>query len=122
MKLLLSGVNHRSAPLALRERFAVDEPGPWLEKLLRDGTLEEAVLLSTCNRSEVFALVEDGERVYATFDDRQVGDTRLSSVQYLKFATGGRTPVAVGCDHDDLDGETELSEDQRGALRADLEG
>ncbi len=61
MKLLLSGVNHRSAPLALRERFAVDEPGPWLEKLLRDGTLEEAVLLSTCNRVEVIASTRNHE-------------------------------------------------------------
>ena len=50
MKLVLSGVNHRSAPLALRERFAVADPIPWLEKLLRDGTFEEAVLVSTCNR------------------------------------------------------------------------
>ncbi len=55
MKLILSGVNHRSAPLALRERFAVADPAPWLEKLLRDGALEEAALVSTCNRVEVVA-------------------------------------------------------------------
>ncbi len=61
MKLLLSGVNHHSAPLALRERFAVDEPAPWLEKLTRDGVLEEAVLLSTCNRVEVIATTRNHE-------------------------------------------------------------
>ena len=32
-----------------------------------------------------------------TWDDRQIGETRLSSVQYLKFDTKGETPVAIGC-------------------------
>ncbi len=70
----------------------------------------------------VYLLLEDGERVRASYDPRQVGDTRLSSVQYLKFATGGRAPVAVGCDLADLTAETALSDEQRAALRADLEG
>jgi glutamyl-tRNA reductase len=61
VKLVLSGVNHRSAPLALRERFAVADPIPWLEKLLRDGTFEEAVLVSTCNRVEVIATTRNLE-------------------------------------------------------------
>ena len=34
MKLLLVGMNHRSAPLELRERMAVEEPGPVLQKLV----------------------------------------------------------------------------------------
>ncbi len=69
----------------------------------------------------VYMVLEDGERTYATFDPRQVGEERLSSVQYLKFATAGRTPVALGCDHPDLAVETELTEDQRKALRRDLD-
>lgn len=55
MKILLVGMNHRTAPVELRERFAVPDPGPWLEKLLRSEELEEVVLLSTCNRVEVVA-------------------------------------------------------------------
>jgi hypothetical protein len=42
-------------------------------------------------------------------------------VQYLKFAIGERTPVAIGCDHPELSTETTLSEQQRQTLRADLE-
>jgi hypothetical protein len=62
----------------------------------------------------------DGSRVPATFDPRQVGEARLSSVQYLKFAVGGEAPVAIGCDLADLAGRTELTADQRAALDDDL--
>jgi hypothetical protein len=51
-----------------------------------------------------------------------LGDTWLSSVQYLKFATGGRVPVAVGCDHPDpeLRHEASLTPEQRAAFARDL--
>ena len=62
---------------------------------------------------------EDGSRVRATWDERQVGTDRLSSVQYLKFAVG-QVPVAVGCDHPDIDGRVLLSAESREALQADL--
>ena len=68
----------------------------------------------------LYLRLEDGRRALATFDPRQVGEDRLSSVQYLRFDTGGETPVAVGCDHPDLAGETALTGDQRAALREDL--
>jgi hypothetical protein len=71
---------------------------------------------------QLYAKVQDGTKVRPTFDERQVGDTRLSSVQYLKFAVGGRVPVAIGCDLSDpaVHGETTLSPEQREALRQDL--
>ena len=53
MKLLLVGMNHRSAPVEMRERFAVDDPAPALEKLVAGDEIEEAVLISTCNRVEI---------------------------------------------------------------------
>ena len=52
MNLLLLGMSHRTAPLELRERYAVDDPRPALEKLVAAPEVEEAVLLSTCNRVE----------------------------------------------------------------------
>ena len=65
----------------------------------------------------------DGTKAYARYDERQVGDTRVSSVQYLKFEVGQQAPLAVGCDHPDpeLKHETTLTADQRAALQADLE-
>ena len=54
MNLLLLGMNHRTAPLALREHYAVEDVAPALSKLVDDrGIVAEAVLLSTCNRVEV---------------------------------------------------------------------
>src|SRR5512143_2117728 len=65
----------------------------------------------------------DGTKAYARYDERQVGDTRVSSVQYLKFAVGQEAPLAVGCDHPDseLSHETALTPEQRAALQVDLE-
>jgi len=68
----------------------------------------------------LYALLPDGTRVRPTFDPRQAGDDRLSSVQYLKFPVGGQVPDAIGADHETLTAETRLSEDQQAALREDL--
>jgi glutamyl-tRNA reductase len=53
MRLLLVGMSHRTAPLELRERYAAPDPRPILTKLAADVDVEEAVLLSTCNRVEI---------------------------------------------------------------------
>ena len=67
----------------------------------------------------LYAVVE-GRRVRPTFDPRQVGEDRLSSVQYLKFPVGGVAPTALGSDHPALVVETALTAEQRAALAADL--
>ncbi|MCB9726770.1 MAG: glutamyl-tRNA reductase [Spirochaetaceae bacterium] len=53
MKVMLLGMNHRTAPVEVRERFAVDETAPVLHKLVDRPEIAEAVLLSTCNRVEL---------------------------------------------------------------------
>lgn len=68
----------------------------------------------------LYLLLEDGTRVWATFDERQRGDDRVSSVQYMKFNTGGRGPVAVGVDLPGLQEEARLTREQQDALREDL--
>ncbi len=84
----------------------------------RDRKLREWVELP----ARLYVKLEDGTKVRARFDPRQVGTDRLSSVQYLKFDVGGRTPVAVGSDLPALAGETALAPEQREALAADLAG
>jgi hypothetical protein len=64
--------------------------------------------------------LEDGRRIRATFDPRQKGEDRLSSVQFLKFDTGGAVPVRMGVDFDAMSEGVELSAAQRAALREDL--
>jgi hypothetical protein len=70
----------------------------------------------------LWARLEDGERVRASYDARQIGEDRLSSVQYLKFDTKGRVPVALESDHPSLELSAELTGEQREALAADLRG
>jgi hypothetical protein len=70
----------------------------------------------------LYAKLADGRKVRATFDPRQVGTDRLSSVQYLKFDVKGEVPVAIGVDFPALGGETALTPEQREALRQDLAG
>jgi hypothetical protein len=71
----------------------------------------------------LYAKLEDGTKVRPAYDERQVGEERVSSVQYLKFAVGKTAPRAIGCDHPDpvLSHETALSGDQVAALQKDLD-
>jgi glutamyl-tRNA reductase len=55
VNLLLIGMNHRTAPLALREHYAIEDVAPALTKLVDRDVITEAVLLSTCNRVEAVA-------------------------------------------------------------------
>src|SRR5213594_3149861 len=57
MPILVLGLSHHSAPVTIRERFAFAEARvPAALQLLRDsGVAEEAVILSTCNRVEIYA-------------------------------------------------------------------
>ena len=55
MKLLLVGMNHRSAPVEIRERYAIEDPRPALQKLAASEEIEEIAILSTCNRVEIVA-------------------------------------------------------------------
>ncbi len=71
-------------------------------------------------QEQLYAKLADGTKVYCTFDPRQVGRDRLSSVQYLKLDVGGQVPVALGCDHPGQTVEVALNEEQRSALASDL--
>ena len=57
MSLLVIGLSHHTSPVIVRERFAFAEAKiPATLSLLREsGTVEEAVILSTCNRVEIYA-------------------------------------------------------------------
>jgi len=70
MSLLVIGLNHRTAPVALRERLAfsssrVEELLPQLKKT---GSLDELVILSTCNRTEFYISAENPATSVATLN------------------------------------------------------
>lgn len=64
MNILVVGLNHETAPVEVREKLAFD--GPKLESglSLMHGlsSVSEAIILSTCNRVEMYANVQDKEK------------------------------------------------------------
>lgn len=56
VELYICGINHERASLAIRERFALDlaRCGQALQRLRQDGLADESLLLSTCNRTELY--------------------------------------------------------------------
>jgi glutamyl-tRNA reductase len=60
-RLLLLGWNFRTAALSVRERvaFSGDEVREALDRIRREGLVSETVIVSTCNRSEIYGVTED---------------------------------------------------------------
>ena len=60
MALFAAGLSHKNAPVALRERLALDDDK--LREMLRDtlvmGAMREAVIVSTCNRVELYGVAD----------------------------------------------------------------
>ncbi len=64
MHLLLVGISHRTAPIELRERLDFQARGldTGLRALAAQGSTREIVVLSTCNRAELYATSDDADR------------------------------------------------------------
>ena len=58
MEIVLVGLNHRTAPVEVRERvsFTADQARRAADELRSRGILQETLVLSTCNRSEVYGV------------------------------------------------------------------
>jgi glutamyl-tRNA reductase len=77
MPLIVAGVNHRTAPIEIREKLAFSGPagGALLAELRSRASLTEAALLSTCNRTETYVVdSEDPVAVLREHLSRQLGD------------------------------------------------
>ncbi len=118
----------------VREADVLHELSTYNELLGRPGGLGATLLIEIDDRDlrdsllrkwtgmveRLYVRLPDGSLRRATFDPRQVGDDRVSAVQYLRFDDVNDVPVAVGCDHPDFGVEAALSPDQRAALAEDL--
>jgi glutamyl-tRNA reductase len=58
MEIVLVGLNHRTAPVEVRERvsFTAEQSRKAAEELRARGILQETLVLSTCNRSEIYGV------------------------------------------------------------------
>jgi glutamyl-tRNA reductase len=60
MALVVVGLNHQTAPLQVRERFSVARVQlcDALNRVARDHDVQECVILSTCNRTEIYTVTQ----------------------------------------------------------------
>jgi len=94
MHLLTLGVNHQTAPLALREQvaFLPEEIGPAIGQLQNTcqdtagGALTEIAIVSTCNRTELYCAVQDPQAATAAIME-YIAQTKGVSVAQLDQAT-----------------------------------
>lgn len=94
-ELLVVGLSHHTAPVDLRERLAVKKGGlgDELSTMMATGAFQEAVLVSTCNRVELYATTGDadvGARVAREHLDARVAPDTVTDSLYER-----RGPEAV---------------------------
>ncbi|MEY2988647.1 MAG: hypothetical protein RJB13_2168 [Pseudomonadota bacterium] len=68
----------------------------------------------------IYVKTQSGSKVRPQFDERQVGEHRISSVHYMRFRLGDQIPVGVGCDLPDLALESALTTQQISAFCKDI--
>jgi glutamyl-tRNA reductase len=112
-ELLLLGTSHKTAPLALRERVALPEgrADRFLRELAEHPEIREAVVLSTCNRTELYVVVSDpveAETTVLGMLARQAGlrptelidgiysDRNCDAARHLYRVTSGLESMIVG--------------------------
>lgn len=77
--IIVVGLSHKTAPVELREKLAVPESrmGEALSRLCSYPGIREGLLLSTCNRVEVYAVVDEVESGYMSVQEF-LADTHFS--------------------------------------------
>ncbi len=93
MHLVLVGLSHKTAPVAIREKltFPAETQEDALGRLTRSEGIREAVIVSTCNRTEVYAVAADDEGGVETVIDFLTAFCELDRAElsrYLYVVTG----------------------------------
>src|SRR4051794_21595012 len=108
MSVLLFGVSHRSAPVSVLEQLSTDESdqAKIVDQVLQSSLVTEAMVLSTCNRVEVYAVVEAFHgglsvigQVLSDHCGLPLGDlTKYAYVRYAEAAVEHLFAVTAGLD------------------------
>jgi len=107
MPLQILGLNHNTAPVEIREQvvFAGDDLPRALKSLMGLDGVDEAVLLSTCNRTEFYVMTSDGgcERLRSWLqDDRSLDSSFGDSLFTLEGDDAIRHIFRVACGLDSM--------------------
>ena len=108
VSVLLFGVSHRSAPVSVLEQLSTDESdqAKIVDQVLQSSLVTEAMVLSTCNRVEVYAVVDAFHgglsvigQVLAEHSGMSLNDlTKYAYVRYAEAAVEHLFAVASGLD------------------------
>ncbi|MFL5482697.1 MAG: glutamyl-tRNA reductase [Gemmatimonadaceae bacterium] len=104
MALIVAGVSHATAPIEVREKLALNarESLHALSSLKEEGVIREGVVLSTCNRTEVYAVAESEDftpRITALYAGRLgEGAETYMYVHREREVTAHLFSVAAGLD------------------------
>jgi len=71
MELIACGLNHKTAPIALRERYALAHDALRDMAFAPDNNADELAVLSTCNRSEIYCASNEPSAVLTWLRDKQ---------------------------------------------------
>jgi glutamyl-tRNA reductase len=95
--VLVIGLNHTTAPVDVRERvtFADDVDGALTRGLLDVECVDEAMILATCNRSEVIATTSDPDKTETALIDAIADMHDMESAPLQEFLYLKRGPEAV---------------------------
>lgn len=126
MKILLYGVSHQTTPIEIRERYTIEEADVphHLSKIKEFTGVEEAVILTTCNRTEYYLYIDQTEFMHGEML-RYIGEhtgfdvSDVISTSYGKFNSDVAThlfSVATGLDSL-MVGETQILSQVKGALK-----
>jgi glutamyl-tRNA reductase len=124
MRLQILGLNHNTAPIEIREQvvFAGDEVGRAVARLAELDGVEEAVLLSTCNRTEMYVFSDDDgrERLHHWLhDERNLDPAFTNSLFTLDADEAIRHIFRVACGLDSMVlGETQILGQLKDAYRS----
>jgi glutamyl-tRNA reductase len=128
MEILCLGLNHHTAPVEVRERFAVSEArlGEDSRRLRGLEGIEEGVVLSTCNRTEYYVAALDcrsAREQLRSFLQAHAGERlRAEHLYEMERAGAARHLCRVVCGLDSMVlGETEIFGQVKKAYRAALE-
>ena len=86
------GLNHETAPVEVREHFAVpaEQLGSRAKELTALSTIAEGVVLSTCNRMEIYIAAEDREMGVAILRAHLAEGRDEDEMQYLYQKSGDK--------------------------------
>lgn len=92
MVFVACGLNHKTAPLEVREKVAMpaSHQDSWLQRIAELPAVDEAAILSTCNRTEIYCVTDDPDSLVPWLaTENQLNPEQLSPYFYIHHGHNG---------------------------------